>query len=467
MTQLPAETKPKKSTALVRQAEHDDIDAQISSFESDTYEVLRGTTPKRGATIVYSITAFFVAAFVFAAIAKIDRVVTGGGELVSVGGQLFVSPLTPGIVLDIRVKPGDIVRKGDILAVLDPTLPRADLAQVEEKLKSSQARQARLFAEKTGTAMRCDSVEQVMALECSLWRQRRAEFDSTVLSFDAQSGAASANIETALSDIRQYQKRLSIANEVKDIYSPLVKEGYVSRLQVAGSNDAREELDRQLQGRRSEADSLRKNLANAQAQRRKFIDGWRAEVEANLVLVEGEIAVGKQALEKARKQLELTELTAPEDGIVLRVGKISTGSVADGTRSSPGDNALITLAPLNKPLEAEIEVLAKDIGFIRTGDSVAIRLTAYSFVRHGALEGTIRTISEGSFTYSSDNRAVAPYFKVRVVLGEKKLRNVPADFRMIPGLTLEADIKVGRRTFLSYLVDGILKTANIAMREPE
>ena len=467
MNQLPAETKPQKGTALARQNERDDLDAQISAFESDTFEVLRATTPKRGATIVYSITAFFVAAFVFAAIAKIDRVVTGGGELVSVGGQLFVSPFTPGIVKDIRVKPGDLVHKGDVLAVLDPTFSQADLLQVEEKLKAAQARQARLQAEQKNTAMPCDTADRSIALECSLWRQRRAEFESTVLSFDAQAGAASANIQTALSDIRQYQKRLSIANEVQDIYSPLVKEGYVSKLQVAGSNDAREELSRNLEGRRSEADSLRKNLANAQAQRKKFIDGWRAEVEANLVLVESEISIGKQALDKARKQLELTELTAPEDGIVLRVGKISTGSVTDGSRSSPDDNALITLAPLNKPLEAEIEILSKDIGFIRTGDKVAIRLTAYNFVRHGALEGTIRTISEGSFTYSSDNRVVAPYFKVRVVLGDKKLRNVPEDFRMIPGLTLEADIKVGRRTFLSYLVDGILKTATIAMREPE
>lgn len=467
MNQLPAETKPQKSTALVRKSEHDALDAEISAFESDTFEVLRGTTPKRGSTVVYWITAFIIVCIAFTAVAKIDRVVTGSGELVSVGGQLYVSPLVAGIIKDIRVKPGDIVKKGDVLAVLDATLAKADLAQVEEKLNADLAKHARLKAEQQNTSMACATTDRAMALECSLWRQRRAEFDSTLASFDAQSGAAAANIQTALGDVRQFQKRIAIAEEVRDIYSPLAKEGYVSKLQVAGSDDSREELHRQMEGRRGEADSLRKMLANAEAQKRKYINGWRTEVESGLVMAENDIAVGRQMLEKAKRQLELTELTAPEDGVVLRVGKISTGSVADGSRSVPGDESLITLAPLNKPLEAEIQIRAKDIGFIRPGDTVAIRLAAYSFVRHGSLNGTIKNISEGSFTYTSDNRMTDPYFKARVVLGDKKLRDVPADFRLIPGQTLEADIMVGRRTLLSYVIDGVLKTSSIAMREPE
>jgi HlyD family secretion protein len=78
----------------------------------------------------------------------------------------------------------------------------------------------------------------------------------------------------------------------------------------------------------------------------------------------------------------------------------------------------------------------------------------------------IKTISEGSFTTDDNNTPVEPYFKVRVTIKEVHLRNVPPDFRLIPGMTLAGDIMVGRRTILSYLVEGGLRTGSEAMREP-
>jgi multidrug efflux pump subunit AcrA (membrane-fusion protein) len=87
-------------------------------------------------------------------------------------------------------------------------------------------------------------------------------------------------------------------------------------------------------------------------------------------------------------------------------------------------------------------------------------------MHHGTAKGVIKTISEGSFTTDDNNAVVAPYFRVRVVIKEVHLRNVPADFRLIPGMTLSGDILVGKRTMLSYLVEGGLRTGSEAMREP-
>ena len=95
-----------------------------------------------------------------------------------------------------------------------------------------------------------------------------------------------------------------------------------------------------------------------------------------------------------------------------------------------------------------------------------LKLDAYQFMRHGTARGVIKTISEGSFTTDDNNTPVPPYFKVRAAITEVHLRNVPADFRLIPGMTLTGDIMVGRRTILSYLVEGGLRTGSEAMREP-
>ena len=95
-----------------------------------------------------------------------------------------------------------------------------------------------------------------------------------------------------------------------------------------------------------------------------------------------------------------------------------------------------------------------------------LKLDAYKFMQHGTARGVIKTISEGSFTTDENNSPVSPYFKVRVAITAVHLRNVAADFRLIPGMTLAGDIMVGRRTILSYVVEGALRTGSEAMREP-
>ena len=106
--------------------------------------------------------------------------------------------------------------------------------------------------------------------------------------------------------------------------------------------------------------------------------------------------------------------------MVLKVGKASVGSVIDTT--NVGDEPLFTLTPLGGPLEAEVHVDAKDIGFIRPGDAVRVKLDAYRFTTHGTAKGVIRSISEGSFTTSDDGQVVAPYYKVKVAITDDHLR---------------------------------------------
>jgi HlyD family secretion protein len=122
--------------------------------------------------------------------------------------------------------------------------------------------------------------------------------------------------------------------------------------------------------------------------------------------------------------------------------------------------------PLDVPVEADIDVESKDVSFIRVGDPVAMKLDAYPYIRHGTASGVVKTISEGSFTVNDNNVPVPPYFKIRVSITGYHMRNVPSDFRVIPGMTLVADIMVGRRTILSYIVEGALRTGSEAMREP-
>jgi multidrug resistance efflux pump len=139
---------------------------------------------------------------------------------------------------------------------------------------------------------------------------------------------------------------------------------------------------------------------------------------------------------------------------------------ANGAISSQSE-PLFTLVPLDAPVEVDMRIDASEIGFVKKGDPVQIKLDAYRFMQHGTARGTIANISEGSFTVNDDNQVVQPFVRVRVRIVEAKLVGVPKDFRLLPGMTLQGDILVGRRTILSYLVEGALRTGSEAMREPQ
>ena len=125
------------------------------------------------------------------------------------------------------------------------------------------------------------------------------------------------------------------------------------------------------------------------------------------------------------------------------------------------------LAPLGSPLEAEVKIATRDVGFIRPGDPVKVKFDAFNFVEHGMANGTLRWISEGAFT-NEDNGATTqePFYKARIALTNTDLRDVPEGFRLIPGMTLAGDIHIGTRSILMYIVSGALQGMGEAMREP-
>jgi HlyD family type I secretion membrane fusion protein len=438
----------------------------LGAFESETAAVFMRTAPVHEHLILYALVCILVLSIVLAAVVKLDRVVTTTGRIVPTAGALYVSPFDAGIVREVRVKAGDVVRKGQSLATLDPTFTRADLNQLQQKLSSDQAAVARLEAEVAGQTYAPTTPDSNQTLQAGIWQKRQSEYQYTLADYDGKIHAAESQVLQYESDSRQYEKRLKLADEVVRTYQPLLDKGYVSRLQLVQATDERTEMSRLLSDAQNQLGALRQTLGSLKAQREAYVQRWHSDTATELVTVRNDLDATRQNLAKAQKLSDLASLEAPQDAVVLRVGKVSSGSVAASGAQSMGQEPLFTLVPLDAPLEADVNVNARDIGFIKVGDTVQLKLDAYRYLQHGTAQGIIKTISEGSFTTDDNNMPVAPYFRVRVAITDAHLRNVPADFRLIPGMTLVGDILIGRRTILSYLVEGSLRTGREAMREP-
>lgn len=168
-----------------------------------------------------------------------------------------------------------------------------------------------------------------------------------------------------------------------------------------------------------------------------------------------------EQLQKADKRRKLVTLNSPSDAVVLDIAKLSRGSVVQG------GGAFFTLVPLGTELEAEVQIDSMDVGYVKLGDRSRLKLDAYPFQRHGVLNGEVRVVSEDSFRREAESgQGVDAYYQSRISLGDMRLEKMPEHARLLPGMTLTAEIVVGKRSVISYLLWPLTKTLDESMQEP-
>jgi hemolysin D len=213
-------------------------------------------------------------------------------------------------------------------------------------------------------------------------------------------------------------------------------------------------------------------LAAMVAERDGYIQGWQAEVAQNLSEATRKLsgARAREQLNKATLRRNLVELRAGRDATVQSLAKVSVGSVLQSGQQ------FITLVPADVPLEVEANISGQEDGFVHVGDPVAIKFDTFPYTQFGMAEGTVRIISPDSFTAQAEARTptsalplpttTEPFYRARIAIDRVGLHDVPGGFQMTPGMPVTADIKVGKRTVLSYLMGRMLPVAHEGMREP-
>ena len=442
----------------------------IGAFESDTVAVFVRTAPVNEHITLYVFSALLVTAIVFTVFVSLDRVVTSQeGWVIPNAGAIYLSPYDMGVVKALHVKVGDVVKKGQSLATLDPIFTQADLDQLREHLNSDVAQIAREKSELAHRPYVYDPQDRFQAIQGDLWKQRQGEFKSTVDNYQGQIKSVEAQLAQARSDVEKYTARFKIANDVNNIYIPMVNKGYASSLQLLQATDAATEINRLLNDAISQVTQYTESAEALKAQLAAYIKTWDATTSTQLVADENDRELTQDNLVKAQKMRDLTSLDAPEDGIVTQIGQVSKGSVqsgVSGASASLQQPPLITLMPTNAPLYVELDISTQDVGFIRKGDPATLKVDAFPYIRFGTVRAKVTSISESSYTTDINGTAEQPFFKVRVTVTGYQLRNVPKDYRLVPGMSLSGDILVGERTLWSYITEGAMRTALESMREP-
>lgn len=439
---------------------HPVTDPLIARFGSEVEALAQEREPRLARLTLLVAAGSLIAAVALASQARIDRIVTGTGKLATAERTIVVGSLNRAIVKSIEVREGDTVRAGQVLTTLDPTFAEADVAQLEVQLQSFDAEIARLDAELAGKPFQAaDLPERYALMQQSLMAQRAAQKNEQLRGFDAKIGQQEATIVKLTANRRLYDERGKLMREVEDMRRKLAEQQVGSRLTLLQAMDQRLEMLRNAEFDAHSLEEARHQRDSLASERETFLEQWRTQAQLDLVKARTSRDGTLEQLAKARKTQDLVTLRAPTDGIVQQIGKFSVGSVL--TEGAP----LVTLVPLNAKMETEVAIDARDIGFVRAGDAVTLKLAAYDYLEHGHVEGIVRTISEDAFSQQGE-QAVRPYYKATIAIEKTALRNVPDNFRLNPGMPVTADVKVGTRSLLSYVARGALRTADEAMREP-
>jgi HlyD family secretion protein len=427
-------------------------------FQPDAVEIEDGLPQRRLRLVMLLLVALGAAVLVWASLARVDRVVTAPGRLITATPPIEIRPWVSASIARMPAGPGDEVAAGEPLVVLDTSHTASARARLRDRLVALTAQAERLRAEIEGRdfALETDMAGTHGRVQTLLFARGRARLE-------AELGASRARVRRLTAEIDKHEavgqvqsERLAVTTQLAAIHGELA-ERRVGRRSTALRAD-RERLSA-LESRTEAAHdvgTLEAAIAAEEARRETLLTEWAASRVAEFQRVLAEIEkLGEDLIETHARHARAV-LSAPVDAVVLAVGEHGVGSAA-----REGET-LLKLSPRDAPLLIEVDVAAADIARIRVGDTARVKLKALPFQRHGTLTARVRDIGEDTHETAP---GVAAYRTV-LELTAADLRAVPADHRLRPGMRLEAEIRIGERRVVDYLAYPLIRTLDEALREP-
>lgn len=436
-------------------------DEAAVDFLPDADEIEQRPLPRSARITLHALLAVLFCFVVWAAVSEVDLVVVARGRLVTPLPNIVVQPLETSIIQQINVRQGQIVRKGEPLATLDPTFTAADEAELKTRLHSLNNQLEQLEGSLSGRKVgrKLEGSDADSRLQVDLSGERQASYGAQVRKLRETVEQTRAAMETNRRDQQVLASRVKVLRDMAAMQEQLVAEKYAIRSRLLEAQDRLLDAERSLQLATNKDAELRRVLAAQEAEKASFETGWRQKLMEEVLAVSRERDAVAEQLQKAGRRHRMVVLSSPSDAVVLDIAKLSQGSVAK--EAEP----LFTLVPLGATLEAEVEVDSLDVGYLKVGDLAHLKFDAYPFQRHGTVPAHLRIISEDAFRKEAAGSATA-FYTSRLQLDGGSLKRMPEQARLLPGMTLSAEIVVGKRSVMSYLVWPLVKALDESIREP-
>lgn len=425
-----------------------------------------------GRSVLYTLLALLAALLAWATWGQLDIVAVAQGKLVPESFLKIVQPAEAGIVRQILVKEGETVREGQVLMRMDSVASEADGKTLELDRRRKAMTLRRLDAEigeHEFSALSQDSA--------ALFRELLAQFRANRTALESALGAERANLQKARQDLATAMQVSAKLSEIlphyraqDEAFENLVKDGFAGAIMGSEKRRDRIEKEQELKTQRHVIESARAAITLSETRLQQIRSDNRRQLHAERHEVEAQLEKLSQELGKQAHRQELLELRAPQTGIVKDLATHTAGTVVQ-----PG-TVLLTVVPDGERLKAEVWVDNQDIGFVRPGQIVRLKLAAFPFQRYGMIDGTIEHVGADSSDSSTasgggERRSVRDpvsmplAYKALVSLRSMVIDHAGGQLALAPGMQTNAEILLGRRTVLEFLLSPVQQAFHEAARE--
>lgn len=402
----------------------------------------------------------------WAVTAKLAVAVVAPGSVSIESFKRTVQHLEGGIVREILVEDGDRVEAGEPLIVLSDTQARAQLDIARSQYLINRAMEVRLLAEQKGdeelafpeelTESGRDRVQEVLAVQRSLFASRRQSLNGTLASLDEQANQMREQVAGLEAQVDVSERRIrSLRGEAEDFRS-LFREGL-------GDNQRLRELERlilqnegQVAQNRSEIASLKSRISENAMKKELQRQEFQSEVGEQLRNAQSNIAEAEERITSLTDQVQRTTITSPASGTVVGLKVHTRGAVI-----RPGD-PVMDIVPSGDGFVVEARVPNRDIDHIYIGQPANIRFSAFNQRLTNEIDGEVIHVSADSF---EDEATGQMYYKARVRVTEEGKKDMNERMQLLSGMPAEVMIRTGERTFASYIAKPISDMLARAMQE--
>jgi hemolysin D len=464
---------PPAGTALTGPQPSAGAPAPRALIDYDFQSVL--DAPPRRRVVLWLMAGLVATAAAALALAKVDIIVSANGRIVTSDSEVVIQPLETSVVRSIAVRMGQKVKAGEVLARLDPTFSGADEAELSAKLRHLQAACDRIAAELAGMVYDPRQPNDDERTQRDIFGKRGDEYAARMAASDGKIAESRADLAAHKTEAQGLQEQIQLAAQAEDIYRTLVAKDLASRLKLIDTSQRRVEAQSRLGTNLGEQQKLSDEIAAAGAERDAFVDEWKRKLAEEMAQTRSDRDTTAAQLSKARLRHRLAVLRAPRDATVLAVASRPEGAVV--REAEP----LMRLVPAEGLLVAEVEIDTRDVVRVHPGDAVTVKFEALPWQQYGLAHGTLQTLAPDTIEDDSPRETAEDmtvpglktqarqspiHYRGRVVLSPTKFRNLPPDFALRPGMRLVADIKIGRRSILHYLLNPLTRVIDESLHEP-
>ncbi|HHJ3174908.1 TPA: HlyD family type I secretion periplasmic adaptor subunit [Vibrio parahaemolyticus] len=448
-------------------------------FVDDKTAALLLNTPNSARLMLWVMVLFFVAAIGWASWAQIDQVTVGQGKVIPSSQIQVVQNLEGGLVKEILVKEGQLVKKGQQLLLIDDTRFRSDYREREQQVANLTASVLQLSASINSVAVNRDfniqDWEKSVVLDYGkltfppvleetqpqLTQRQKAEYREDLDNLRNQLSVIDQQVEQKQQDLIEIEARVrnlrqsyQYAKKELDITQPLADEGVVPRIELL-------KLQRQVNDTRREMTSselkipvIKSAIKESMLNRIDVALKFRSEQQEKLNNAQDQLSALVESAVGLEDRVNRTVVVSPVTGKIKTLNVNTVGGVIQ-----PGMD-IVEIVPTEDTLLVEAKIAPKDIAFLRPNLNAIVKFTAYDFTKYGGLVGELEHISADTTQDEEGNS----FYIVRVRT-EKTSFGQDADLPIIPGMTASVDIITGKRTVLEYLLKPILSAKTNALKE--